>query len=136
MMFNNDAFMAGMKIPTKYTMEQELAQKKKLLEMQAELENQSLTAEEKLFRLAQQRPAEFQKFMEMKNALSPYQEGMLGIQRGQLGIQSQRVGAENTTPLQKNLPFLRQQYPNLTPEEILQMLVPGAKKKSSFSFSD
>lgn len=136
MMFNYDAFKAGMQIPNKKTMEQELAQKMQLMREQADLENNQLSAEEKLYRLSQQDPAGFQKYMEIKNALSPYQEAMLGIQRGQLGLQGARLNQQNITPQQQNFYFLKRQFPNKPEEEILKILYKEPKTTNRFSFED
>lgn len=141
MIFDREAFLNSYNRSNdermkKKTMEEELAQKQQLMREQAALEDQALTPELKLFRLMKQNPNEFRAFMEAKNAMSPYQEAMLGIQRGQLGIQSQRAGAENMTPQQRNFNFLDRAFPGMPDEQKLQILFPGSKKKSGFSFAD
>ena len=108
----------------KKTMEEELAQKRLLMREQASYENQSLSPEEKLFRLSQQKPDEFREYMQVKNTITPYQQAMLGIQRGQLGLQSQRIGVENTPDKQRLVQFLVGQ--GIAPDEALDRV--GLKK--------
>lgn len=130
MEFNYDAYKAGMAIPNRKTREQEFMDKQRLLEAQANLENQSLSAEEKLFRLMQQQPDEFRKFMELKNMMTPYQQGMLGIQRGQLGIQGAKLGEDRMTPQQKNYQFLIKQ--GVPPKEAMERV--GLKAEEVIQF--
>lgn len=132
MQFNYDAYKAGMSIPNKKTREQEFMEKQRLLETQANLENQALSSEEKLMRLMQKDPEEFQQFMSIKNMMTPYQQGMLGIQRGQLGVQSAKLGADSLTPQQKNYQFLRSQ--GVPHEEAMERAGLKTQEKKKLSF--
>jgi len=141
MIFDREAFLNSYnrsydKRAKKTTMEQELAQKRMLMQEQAGLENQSLSAEEKLFRLYAQNPEAYGKFKEASNSfLTPYQQGMLGIQGGQLKLQGAKLGQESVTSQQKNYEFLRKQ--GVPHEEALDRSgLRPEKKKPNFSFTD
>lgn len=133
MQFNYDAYKAGMSIPNKKTREQEFMEKERILRMQSQLENEQLSSEEKLMRLMQKDPTQFQEFMSIKNMMTPYQQGMLGIQRGQLGVQAARVNADSTPEKLRIVDTLMKQ--GIPREEALDRagLRPG-KTKPSFNF--
>lgn len=132
MQFNYDAYKAGMSIPNKKTREQEFMEKARLLNLQAKLEDSQLSDTEKKFRLMVSDPEGYRKFTELNNMITPYQQGMLGIQRGQLGIQDAKLGADSLTPQQKNYQFLRSQ--GVPHEEAMERAGLKTQEKKKLSF--
>lgn len=129
----------------KKQMEDEYAQRLKLLQEQQRLEAEAPTAEMKLMRMYQQDPQQFQQFRQAMDPLGPQElalrQGQLGLQRQQFQQQAQnqnygnqmeywkaqrqnwqdQYGTGSPTNRQRDFQFLMQ-MPGMTQEKALQYL--------------
>lgn len=101
MQFNNEAFLAGLRMTPEQRMspEEQLAQKMQLMEHQARLRDQAMTSEEKGFNdWLEYDPDTRALYESYRKARDPYGQDRLGLQQyaasiqaGQLGLAQQRL---------------------------------------------
>lgn len=112
----------------KRTMEEEYAQRMKLIQEQSRLQDQELTPEQKLMRMYQGNPQGFTQFRQALDPNAPAEmelkRGALGIQQGNLDLDRQYKNYQmnnQSTARQRDLQFLMQ-LPGMTQEKALQYL--------------
>lgn len=114
-------------------LQMEQANKLAQIAYSAQLENQQLTPEQKLYKDFQSNPEFYLNYMKAKDpsfeADQMYKKGMLRIQQGNLAIDQEKLNILKQKPtvpetdLMKNIKYLQSVIPGKSPKELLDILL-------------